>query len=189
MNNTLVQNARKQSLPDDAVMGIGWMYAQACWLADNGIDIRTLEVPRLIEAAQYDFNTPTVETQEEQPDPVAMKTQIISRIQVEGTHSWPGCPIEEVEYLKHPHRHIFHIEVRKSVSHADRDIEIIQLGHTIREYLNQCFWSDERNLLMFGSRSCEMIASQLVTEFSLDSCQVMEDNENGAIVTAEAELV
>ncbi len=154
---------------------ISWTWAAACSLLDQGKDPRTYLVSTLMDDAKRDLGC-------SQLDP-KRTVQIIVKLQAEGTHSWPNCPIEEVDYLRHDHRHVFHIEARKSVKHSDRDIEIIQLGHAMREYLGQCFWSDEKNLLIFGSRSCEMIAGQLVTEFSLDSCQVLEDGENGAIVT------
>lgn len=175
MNNTLVNNARGHTteLFDDVWRAIGWTWAEACNFLDRGIDPRQVEVPVVMDHAKRDLS-----------DIQRMKTtQIITKLQVEGVHNWPDCPIEEVAYLKHPHRHIFHIEARKMVTHADRDIEIIQFGHTIRQYLNDCFQCETQNLLDFGSQSCEMIANDLLQTFALDSCQVLEDGENGAIIT------
>lgn len=37
------------------IQAIGWMYAEACANADDGIDIRKIEVPSLIVRAQEDL--------------------------------------------------------------------------------------------------------------------------------------
>lgn len=110
-----------------------------------------------------------------------MKTFVVVTLQVEGTHRWEECPIEEVSYLRNDHRHMFHIKATKAVSHDDRDIEIIQLKHELRTYLGKYF-KQESQLCVFGKMSCEMIAKELMDEFQLNSCEVLEDGENGAIV-------
>ena len=106
-----------------------------------------------------------------------MGTEIVVRLQYEATHSWPECPIEAVKFLKDPHRHIFHIKAYKDVSHSDREIEIIIFKREIMFHLDMNFKGD------FGTRSCEDIALYLINEFSLSSCEVLEDGENGARVT------
>lgn len=116
-----------------------------------------------------------------------MKKQIVITLQVEGIHNWPTCDIEGVEFLKYPHRHIFHIKAKKEVSHNDRDIEIIKLKREITEYLNCEFGINDKGIKYysycnFESRSCEDIAQQLLTVFRLNYCSVLEDNENGAEV-------
>ena len=35
---------------------LGWAYADACLMADKGIDIRQVEVPSIIERFEVDFN-------------------------------------------------------------------------------------------------------------------------------------
>jgi hypothetical protein len=109
-----------------------------------------------------------------------LKTNIIINIQVEGIHNWPGCNIKEVDFLKFPHRHIFHICCKKQVTHEDRDIEIINFKRNITSFLVSIYGEPSQNVLLFGSKSCEMIAMELLTAFNLTYCSVLEDNENGA---------
>lgn len=100
---------------------------------------------------------------------------IIIRTQFEGFHKWSGAP-EEHKYLSNSHRHIFHVEARKMVTDSDREIEFIDLK---RKLTNYCRVTYEDKV--FGY-SCEHIAEHLLKHFDFDSVQVMEDNENGAIV-------
>lgn len=113
-----------------------------------------------------------------------MKTNIIVKLEVEGVHYWPDCPIEEVSYLRTQHRHMFHILVKKQVSHSDRDIEIIQLKHQLKDHLDRSYYSNTLNCCQFGRMSCEQIAEELVRKFGLNYCSVLEDNENGAEVVS-----
>lgn len=110
------------------------------------------------------------------------KVSIIMTLQVEGIHSWPDCHIEEVSFLKHPHRHIFHIVCKKEVNHLDRDIEIIQTKRNIQYYLLSNFGIGHAASegCDFKNLSCEMIATKLFKKFNLNYCSVLEDNENGA---------
>ena len=107
-----------------------------------------------------------------------MKTNIIITLQVEGIHCWPECPIEEVSFLRYPHRHIFHITCKKEVKHDDREIEIIQLKRKVLKCLDSLYPKGD-----FGRASCEEIAKTLFYRFDLQYCKVLEDNENGAEVT------
>ena len=102
--------------------------------------------------------------------------QIIVKLQVEGLHNWEGCNIPDVDFLKYPHRHIFHIEVAKSVMDSDREIEIIMLKRQIKEYLGT-------EPVRFGGMSCEMIAEEILIHFDADYVIVLEDNENGAKIS------
>lgn len=102
-------------------------------------------------------------------------TNVIVNLQWEGIHQWSACPIEEVKYLRNPHRHMFHICCKKAVSHDDRDIEIIQMKHFILQYLELEY--PDHNL---GETSCEMLAKKIATRFGLNYCSVLEDGENGA---------
>jgi hypothetical protein len=52
-------------------------------------------------------------------------TEVWCTLQVEATHNWPGCPFEEVDYLRAPHRHLFGIKAYVAVNHDDRDVEFI----------------------------------------------------------------
>lgn len=122
-----------------------------------------------------------------------VKTKMVQKVfctlQVEGTHCWANCDIPEVEYLKYPHRHIFGIKATAVVDHGDRDIEFIMLKHQIQSYLNTKYFNATSNLHVFGSRSCEMIARELIEEFDLIECEVSEDHENGCILTQITETI
>tara|TARA_R100001463_G_C3466185_1_gene215400 strand:- start:46 stop:369 length:324 start_codon:yes stop_codon:yes gene_type:complete len=101
-------------------------------------------------------------------------TSIVVKLTYAGIHCWKDCPHEEVRYLKDMHRHTFYITCKKEVSHDDRDIEIIMYKELILNYLEKKYSGN------FGTMSCEMIARELLNEFKLNYCQVLEDNENGA---------
>ena len=111
-----------------------------------------------------------------------MNTAVIVKLQVEGLHQWAVCDIREVAYLSSLHRHVFHVECKKEVSHDDRDIEIISFKHELKKYLLGVYSTDGL-VCNFGGRSCEMIAKELLQKFELNYCSVLEDGENGAEVT------
>ena len=112
-----------------------------------------------------------------------MTTNIIVKLQHEALHNWPGV-VEalphspEIHFLKYPHRHLFHITLEKTVSHSDRDVEIILFKREVLAFLQNTFNGD------FEYRSCEMIAQLLLAQFDCVSVEVLEDNENGAKVYA-----
>lgn len=111
-----------------------------------------------------------------------LQEQVYITFQIEGIHHWPGCPFEEVAYLRDPHRHMFHIKAFKVVTHSDRDVEFIMFKHLVQEYLNVKYWNNDYKCLFFGAMSCEMIAKELIQQFELVKCDVSEDGENGAVV-------
>lgn len=106
-----------------------------------------------------------------------MKTSIIVRFQFDGIHFWPECPFTEVDFLRTPHRHVFHVELRKRVTHEDRDIEIIMLKRKVEQHCRSQYANA-------GTKSCETIAREILQQFDLDMVQVLEDGENGAVVEA-----
>ena len=114
-------------------------------------------------------------------------TNIIVRLQVEGLHYWKDASEVEpdVVFLANIHRHMFHIKCKAEVRHNDRDIEFILFKREIKQYLEDKYFDDSHNCLLFGNRSCEMIAQELVNEFELNYCSVAEDGENGAEVIKE----
>lgn len=118
-----------------------------------------------------------------------MITKIIVNFKIEGIHNWPDVgnyvELKEVSFLQYPHRHIFHIKCLKRVNHDDRDIEIIQFKRYIIQYLTTTFFNEKYNCLNFHNMSCEMIAKHLVTQFNLSECEVLEDGENGAIISVD----
>lgn len=105
---------------------------------------------------------------------------IVSKVQVEGFHSWPGA-FDEVAFLRERHRHIFVIRAIAPVYHDDRDKEFILFGRQVKQYLAEQYGEP----CEFGAMSCEMIATELIRTFELTACEVFEDDENGAIVTKE----
>ena len=115
-----------------------------------------------------------------------VKTYVIVTLRVEGLHWWMEAATEcpESEFLRHTHRHMFHIKAKKLAMHDDRDIEIIQLKRRINDYLREVY-PVENGKVIFRSKSCEMIAKDILLEFKLASCEVLEDGENGAIVESD----
>lgn len=113
---------------------------------------------------------------------MARIVEVYCTLQIEGTHNWPACPFDEVDYLRVPHRHVFHVKAFKPVFHDDRDVEFIMLKHAILDYVKNAYYDQEKKLCVFGRKSCEMLAQELMDQFKLSKCEVNEDNENGAIV-------
>lgn len=112
-----------------------------------------------------------------------MRTVIFVKLEVEGLHCWPAARemFNEVSYLSDPHRHMFHVECKKEVTHSDRDVEFIMFKHDIKNHFGK-YYKPELRLCDFGSMSCEMIAAELLEKFDCVSVTVSEDNENGAVV-------
>ncbi len=108
-------------------------------------------------------------------------TAIIVNIQVPGVHRWLACPIDEVGYLRNYHRHMFHIKCYLKVGHADRDVEIIMFKKKVKDYLREEYFDTDNDVCFFDNMSCEMIAKELYDQFGLEACEVLEDNENGAV--------
>lgn len=106
--------------------------------------------------------------------------QIIVNLEVEGLHKWPEASKiagEDVGFLDHIHRHLFKIKLVKRVTHSDRDVEIILFKREVAAYLHETYGFP---VCHFGRMSCEEIATELLTQFSCDEVEVMEDGENGA---------
>lgn len=114
-------------------------------------------------------------------------SEVYCTLQVEATHNWPGCPFDEVAYLRDPHRHVFHIKAHKLVNHDDRDTEFIMLKHEILLHLRHNYYKSHLKMCAFGAMSCEMLARELIDAFDLCQCEISEDNENGAILTVIGE--
>jgi hypothetical protein len=97
--------------------------------------------------------------------------------QKEGIHCYPDAP-EGVEFLKHPHRHMFHFRVELEVFHDDRDVEFI----LFKRELEGLF---DNGVMELDYKSCEMLAQELHTYISEKYphrdivIEVSEDGENG----------
>jgi hypothetical protein len=106
-------------------------------------------------------------------------------------HKWEGCSIDDVKFLKDSHRHVFHVELKASVDDPDRELEFFMIQQMIDSAIYNLYRDqDSMGYFMLGSRSCEMIAKEiidfLVKHYAIPSntirCTVFEDNENGGTV-------
>lgn len=102
----------------------------------------------------------------------------------EGIHHYPAAQsIAGVEFLAHPHRHIFHFRVEIQVFHDDRELEFI----LFKRELEGLFSAD--GPMEINHKSCEMLARDLIAYITnkYDGRRVVvsvsEDNENGATLT------
>lgn len=114
-------------------------------------------------------------------------TTVVSQVKIPGFHNWETCDIPEVSFLKDRHRHLFIVKVEVYVTHSDRDVEFFVLQRDIRASLNELYTIDNNGEIGFNSRSCEMIASDVMDTLSTKgyrvcSVTVSEDGENAAIV-------
>ena len=110
------------------------------------------------------------------------KKMIWVTFQKEGIHKYPDAPAG-VEFLKYPHRHIFHFKVSIEVFHQDRDVEFILFKRQLENLYA------EGGLLQLDFKSCEMISDDLYAYISdyypnRDiTIEVSEDGENGSTAT------
>jgi len=108
--------------------------------------------------------------------------------QKEGIHMYPAASTDpglatsdrdDVSFLSHPHRHIFHFKVAIQVYHNDRDIEFIQFKRWLERLYSQ-------DILELNFKSCEMISDDLALEIARNYpdrtmiITVEEDGENGS---------
>ena len=98
--------------------------------------------------------------------------------QKEGIHCYPDAP-KGVEFLKHPHRHMFHFKVELEVFHDDRDVEFILFKRELENLYQE-------GTLKLNHRSCEMMADDIADYILVNYpnrklvITVSEDGENGA---------
>jgi hypothetical protein len=115
---------------------------------------------------------------------VRTKTTVIVKLSVDGCHNFPkaGELFPEVAFLANRHRHMFHFTVASKVTHSDRDKEFIMLKRDVIEYVNKKYYNTYTRTCEFGSKSCEMLAEEVLKEFDAEWVEVWEDLENGAKV-------
>ncbi len=116
-----------------------------------------------------------------------IRNDIWVTFQKEGVHCYPAAlddpklatgDWDDVSFLGHPHRHIFHFRVGIQVFHEDRDIEFIQFSRWIQRLYNM-------DVLKLDYKSCEMIADELAEKIGekypgrIVMIDVSEDGENG----------
>ena len=112
---------------------------------------------------------------------IERKSWIYVTFQREGIHKYPDAP-EGVEFLKYPHRHMFHFKVMIEVFHNDRDIEFILFKREL-----EALYDDKT--LQLDYKSCEMMSDDL-SKYILDkypgrnlTIDISEDGENGSHIT------
>ena len=114
-----------------------------------------------------------------------MQTNIIVKLQVEGTHNWPTAGDFEptMKYLEYQHRHMFHIDARREVFHDDRDVEFIVFKRKIKDYLVKKYYNSEIEWLYKKIYMCAKEANDKIFNFKLfyskDSIQYSKYSENG----------
>jgi len=119
-------------------------------------------------------------------DSVKISRMIYVKFQKEGIHKYPAAKdIAGVEFLQHPHRHIFHIKVGIQVFHDDRDLEFILFKRELEGLYSG-------GTLQLDFKSCEMISDDLAS-YLLDkypgrvlAIDVSEDDENGSVTSYAA---
>ena len=94
--------------------------------------------------------------------------------EIEGFHRWAEATGEHI-FLSFRHRHVFQIRCKKTLKHADREIEIIRFQREISNFIESKYGRPAE----FGGMSCEEIAKIICTRFNLDQVSVLEDGISG----------
>tara|TARA_A100000172_G_C3007976_1_gene98698 strand:+ start:446 stop:862 length:417 start_codon:yes stop_codon:yes gene_type:complete len=129
----------------------------------------------------YDeFIRDTIREQSREQVERQVKKNIWVTFQKEGIHKYPDAP-DEVDFLRYPHRHMFHFKVQIEVYDNDRDIEFF----IFKRWL-ESLYAD--SILELDYKSCEMMADDLAKQIKDKypgrqlSIDVSEDGENGCHV-------
>ena len=85
-----------------------------------------------------------------------VKKNIWVTFQKEGIHKYPDAP-DEVDFLRYPHRHMFHFKVQIEVYNDDRDIVFF----IFKRWLESLYADDT---LQLDYKSCEMMADDLAKQ-------------------------
>lgn len=113
---------------------------------------------------------------------------IIVRSRFSALHMYEDAP-HSVSFLKHPHRHMFHVEVEIRVSHGNRDIEFFSVKYAMDSHTIQCILAQG---VLVGTvyvlkESCEDIAEYIAQNLAhklgipvtdIKYVEVSEDGEN-----------
>ena len=103
--------------------------------------------------------------------------EVILDFDIEGYHCYPSAP-RAVDFLSHKHRHLFRIKCGLGVTHNDRDKEIFIEQDKIKTFLNDKYGRP----CNFNTKSCEMIAEEILEKFNCKWVEVLEDGRGGAKV-------
>tara|TARA_R100000734_G_C3287473_1_gene79896 strand:- start:409 stop:825 length:417 start_codon:yes stop_codon:yes gene_type:complete len=129
----------------------------------------------------YDeFIRDTIREQSREQVERQVKKYIWVTFQKEGIHKYPDAP-DEVDFLRYPHRHMFHFKVQIEVYNDDRDIEFF----IFKRWLESLYADDT---LQLDYKSCEMMSDDLARKIKDKypgrrlAIDVSEDGENGCHV-------
>jgi hypothetical protein len=116
-----------------------------------------------------------------------VKATVIATLTAVGYHRWPDAPPHRA-YLRTRHRHLFWFRVEVEVEGLDRVIECHDLAHFTRTAIGNAWHPGLEQDHDFDTLSCEAIAETLATILHRRynapcRVQVLEDNENGAMVS------
>lgn len=125
-----------------------------------------------------------------------MKTYTYIRVHTtfEGVHNYPIAPAGVTD-LRSLHRHIFHVRLKVSVTHDDRELEFFLVKHQIDKVIRELYSTDDKQnefapAFNLGAKSCEMMAKDIYKALFRDlrfgerecEIEVSEDDNNAAIV-------
>lgn len=109
-------------------------------------------------------------------------TWITVTFKKEGIHRYPAAEnIEGVQFLAHPHRHLFGFKVWLEVMHNDRDVEFILFKRELESLFTN-------GVMDIDYKSCEMLAEDMIGYINNKypgrsiKVEVDEDGENSALV-------
>jgi len=107
----------------------------------------------------------------------------------EGIHCYPAAKdLKGVEFLQHPHRHMFHFEIELEVLHDDREVEFILFKRELENLYSA-------GILELDHKSCEMLARDIVDYIKLEYpnrdiiVSVSEDGENGGRIRYKKPII
>lgn len=113
-----------------------------------------------------------------------IKKYIRVRTQFQGFHCYPDASKidERIEFLEHPHRHLFKVEVKISVHHSERELEFFLVKWELEDII-------KKYIITTGYMSCEqhaeLILEHLKEIYSFNryyEVTVSEDGESDGIV-------
>ena len=111
-----------------------------------------------------------------------MKIEVITYNCIVGYHCWREAP-QKVDFLRHKHRHNFHIRCYLSVEGLDREREIFLEEERLKRFIYFKYGEEPCD---FGESSCETLANEILNEMNANSVEVLEDGLGGAKVTKES---
>ncbi len=116
-------------------------------------------------------------------------TTIWITFQKEGVHCYPAAKdLKGVEFLQHPHRHMFHFEVELEVFHNDRNVEFLLFKRELENLYSS-------GILELDHKSCEMLAQDVVDYIMLEypdrdiTVSISEDGENGGRIRYKKPII